>query len=97
MAPPRRISNPPNPWDSTHVEYLGEPPEARLEVFEEEAKSILETVVSSGTGTNAQIGAELFISPKTVDTYKQRIEEKIGLSHRTEYVRFALEAGLLSK
>ena len=35
------ISNPPNPWDSTHVEYLGEPPEARLEVFEEEAKSIL--------------------------------------------------------
>jgi DNA repair photolyase len=35
------ISNPPNPWESTHVEYLGEPPEARLEVFEEEAGSIL--------------------------------------------------------
>jgi DNA repair photolyase len=35
------ISNPPNPWESTHVEYLGEPPEARLEVFEEESRSIL--------------------------------------------------------
>jgi DNA repair photolyase len=35
------ISNPPNPWESTHVQYLGEPPEARLEVFEEDARSIL--------------------------------------------------------
>jgi DNA repair photolyase len=35
------ISNPPNPWDSTHVEYLGEPPEAALEVFEEKSRSIL--------------------------------------------------------
>ena len=35
------ISNPPNPWESTHVEYLGEPPEAKLEVFEEESRSIL--------------------------------------------------------
>jgi len=32
-----------------------------------------------------------------VDTYKQRIEEKLALSHRTEYVRFALEAGLLGR
>jgi DNA repair photolyase len=36
------VSNPPNPWLSTHVEYLEEPPpDAALEVFEEEAKSIL--------------------------------------------------------
>lgn len=38
---PRPVSNPPNPWSSTHVEWLGEPPPARLEVFEEEARSIL--------------------------------------------------------
>ena len=37
----RRVSNPPNPWASTWVEYLGEPPAAELEVFEEEARSIL--------------------------------------------------------
>jgi DNA repair photolyase len=38
---PRPVSNPPNPWESTHVEWLGPPPEARLEVFEERAKSAL--------------------------------------------------------
>lgn len=37
----RRISNPPNPWLSTSVEWLGEPPAAELEVYEEEAKSVL--------------------------------------------------------
>lgn len=38
---PRPVSNPPNPWHTAHVDWLGEPPPARLEVFEEEAKSIL--------------------------------------------------------
>jgi len=37
----RPISNPPNPWETTSVEWIGEPPEAKLEVFEEAAKSIL--------------------------------------------------------
>src|SRR5580765_8360865 len=37
----RPISNPPNPWISAHVEWLDEPPVAELEVFEEEAKSVL--------------------------------------------------------
>ena len=27
------ISNPPNPWSSTQIEWLEEPPEAKLEVF----------------------------------------------------------------
>ena len=43
-----------------------------------------------------EIGDRLFISPKTVDTYKQRIHEKVGLSHRAEYVQFALRLGLLT-
>ncbi len=38
---PRPVSNPPNPWAGPHVEWLGEPPPARLEVYEEEAKSVL--------------------------------------------------------
>ncbi len=38
---PRPVSNPPNPWASMHVEWLGEPPPARLEVFEEEARSVV--------------------------------------------------------
>src|SRR5690349_15225371 len=42
-----------------------------------------------------EIGEQLFISPKTVDTYKQRINEKLGIAHRSEYVDFALKVGIL--
>ena len=43
-----------------------------------------------------EIGRQLGITAKTVDTYKQRIEQKLGLAHRTDYVRFALDAHLLA-
>jgi DNA-binding NarL/FixJ family response regulator len=42
-----------------------------------------------------EIGERLFISPKTVDTYKQRVNEKLGVSHRSEYIKLALRLGLL--
>jgi DNA-binding NarL/FixJ family response regulator len=44
-----------------------------------------------------EIGEKLFISPKTVDTYKQRIQEKLGFAHRSDYVQLALKLGLLSE
>ena len=37
----RRVDNPPNPWSSTAVEWLGEAPPVQLVVHEEEARSIL--------------------------------------------------------
>ncbi|HEX8853893.1 MAG TPA: PA0069 family radical SAM protein [Pyrinomonadaceae bacterium] len=38
----RYVDNPPNPWLDTSVEWLGEPPETRVEVFEEtETRSII--------------------------------------------------------
>lgn len=40
---PTRVDNPPNPWQSQHVEWLEPPPEVALEVFEEQAQSILST------------------------------------------------------
>lgn len=43
----------------------------------------------------SEIGQKLSISPKTVDTYRARIMEKLGLHHRSELVRFALQTGLL--
>jgi two-component system, NarL family, response regulator NreC len=46
--------------------------------------------------TAPEIGTKLSISAKTVDTYKQRIHEKLGLSHRADYVQFALRLGLLA-
>ena len=35
------ISNPPNPWAETSVEWIGEPPTAELEVYEEEVSRAL--------------------------------------------------------
>ncbi len=56
-----------------------------------------EVLVSTANGFSApEIGVRLQISPKTVDTYKQRIHEKLGLHHRGEYVRLALRLGLLA-
>ena len=52
--------------------------------------------VASGY-TAPEIGEKLFISPKTVETYKQRIAEKLGLAHRSDYVQFALKLGLLKE
>ena len=47
--------------------------------------------------SSREIGQKLFISPKTVDTYRSRIMDKLGLSHRSELVRFALRVGLLKE
>jgi two-component system response regulator NreC len=45
--------------------------------------------------SNAEVGARLFLSPKTIDTYRSRTMEKLGLHHRAELVRYALDTGLL--
>lgn len=45
--------------------------------------------------SNSEIGSQLYLSPKTVDTYRQRIMEKLGLHHRAELVRYAISTGLL--
>ncbi len=47
--------------------------------------------------SSREIGKKLFISPKTVDTYRSRITDKLGLNHRSELVRFALRVGLLKQ
>ena len=46
--------------------------------------------------SSSQIGARLFISAKTVDTYRRRINEKLGFADRSDYVRLALDLGLLT-
>lgn len=47
--------------------------------------------------SSSEIGKKLFLSPKTVDTYRSRIMQKLQLNHRSELVRFALQTGLLQK
>jgi two-component system response regulator NreC len=45
--------------------------------------------------SSAEIGKKLYLSPKTVDTYRYRLMRKLGINHRAELVQFALTTGLL--
>ncbi len=45
--------------------------------------------------TNQQVADRLCISVKSVETYKARLMEKLGLKGRAELVRYALQHGLL--
>ena len=47
--------------------------------------------------TNQQVADRLFIGVKSVETYKSRLMEKLGLKGRAELVRYALERGLLKR
>jgi len=47
--------------------------------------------------TAAQVGDKLALSPKTVETYRVRIMEKLNLSSRPDLVQYALRRGLLSE
>lgn len=45
--------------------------------------------------TSRDIGDRLALSPKTVDTYRQRAMNKLELENRADVIRFALRAGLM--
>lgn len=65
----------------------------QFEKLSERERSILRLIAAGYSAP--EIGSQLSISAKTVDTYKQRIQDKIGLSHRPDYVKFAMRLGLL--
>lgn len=55
-----------------------------------------EVVKLTAEGHTAQQAAgALSLSPKTVETYRHRAMQKLGLTNRAELVRYALRAGLL--
>ena len=47
--------------------------------------------------TNQQAADQLCLSVKTVETYKARLLEKLGLQSRADIVRYALQRGLLGE
>ena len=79
-------------------EYLkgtrGEGKKGALEALTSREKEVLKLTAEGFT--NQEIAEKLVISPKTVDTYRQRIMEKLNLHHRSQLVRYALKTGLLT-
>ncbi|MBI2859765.1 MAG: response regulator transcription factor [Chloroflexi bacterium] len=47
--------------------------------------------------TNQEIGHILYLSPNTIQTYRSRIMEKLGLHGRAELIKYALKTGFLDK
>ncbi len=79
-------------------EYLrgahGEGGKREYETLTSREKEVLKLTAEGFT--NQEIAEKLVISPKTVDTDRQRIMEKLNLHHRSELVRYALKTGLLT-
>jgi two-component system, NarL family, response regulator NreC len=46
--------------------------------------------------SNKQIAGQIFLSVKTVETYRSRVLSKLGLRTRSDVVRYAVHMGLLS-
>jgi DNA-binding NarL/FixJ family response regulator len=72
---------------------VADPARLKYEGLSAREQAVLLLVAEGNTGP--EIGRSLGIAAKTVDTYRHRIQEKIGLAHRRDYIRFALNLGIL--
>jgi two-component system response regulator NreC len=46
--------------------------------------------------TSTEIAQQIFVGVKTIETYRSRLAEKLGLRTRSDVVRFAVQMGLLT-
>jgi len=64
-----------------------------IEVLSDREREVVRLTAEGYTALQA--GDMLSLSPKTVETYRHRAMQKLGLTHRAELVRYALRSGLL--
>ncbi|MCW5853596.1 MAG: response regulator transcription factor [Anaerolineae bacterium] len=76
-----------------HRQIHAEPGQAHPDALSERERQVLELTVKGFT--SREIGEQLSLSPRTVETYRERIMEKLGLEHRSELVEYALRYRLL--
>lgn len=57
-------------------------------------REVLELLVQGHT--HQEIADRIFVGVKTVETYRARVRDKTGLVTRADFVRYGLEAGLLT-
>lgn len=79
-----------------HYRHQGEhrrEEEDSLDLLSDREREVL-TYTARGYSSR-EIGEMLFISDKTVETYRRRLMEKLDLHHRSDVVQYALRKGLL--
>lgn len=70
-----------------------EPPPGPPDGLSERELEVLRMIALGNT--NAEIGQQLYLSVRTVETHRAHIQQKLRLGSRAELVRYALEHGLL--
>ena len=69
--------------------------EGNEEALSEREQQVLALI---GLGhTNAEIAQQLFISVRTVESHRARIQEKLGISGRAQLIRYAVDHGLVDR
>jgi len=77
-------------------DYLSPPSsESRLSVLTPRERQVFE-LVARGV-THREIAEQLGIGKKSVDTYRARLYQKLGINSRAELVAIAIELGVLQK
>jgi two-component system response regulator NreC len=69
-------------------------PERAVNILSDRELQVLSLVARGHT--SAQIAKEIFVGVKTVETYRARFAEKLGLRTRSDVIRFAVQMGLLT-
>jgi len=75
----------PTPGDATCYSS----PKSPLERLSMRERDVLHRIVAGAS--SAAIGQHMSLSPKTIDTYRGRLMTKLGVSNRSELIRFVIE------
>ena len=86
--PLRPVANPPNPWATSLVEYLEEPPpEARLQIFEDHSRSILSKNESDDIGFRWSVNPYRGCYHACAYCYARPYHEYLGFGAGTDFDR----------
>ena len=65
----------------------------RYDLLSDREKEVLQLIALGFT--NRQVADQLYLGVKTIETYRARVMDKLGLRSRSALVRYALRKGLL--
>ena len=71
-----------------------QPPTSALDLLSSRERQVLQLLVEGKS--SAAIAQTLFLSPKTVETYRSRMMQKLNIGNIPELVKFAIQQGVTS-
>jgi DNA repair photolyase len=84
---PVRLENPPNPWSSQSVDYLGEPPDTNLRIYEDQSQTILARNDSPDVGFRWSLNPYRGCFHGCAYCYARPSHEYLGFGSGTDFER----------